>query len=321
MNLMEKNPLAALAERVAQPSGMISEAANRHKANSARQIAFVGELIQFAYNFLIFVLSLFSIPAEVFLRYNFGQRYLTFGKMILGYFLILVYWNITSLGSVFSSGNSILLGLVSNGFLYGYLIACVAHFLIVQRRSFRGIRCYSKYAGDSLPFWRKLPFYEAIGGQYNVQLYLEPLLLFLLSIITGPLLPGMGTFLFMCSISLFLKGYTQHAAFRQRIMDITDQQIEAEQVSQAVTRWQDPAGLKTEGYVMPSYMARYSESSQQGNPAERAAAVAKAAGPVWRAINGFIDGMFEDDPEEEEKKPPADVSTSVVGGDPPQAGA
>lgn len=252
MKPLEKNPLEALAEQMRKPSGFFSENAERVKNDSANAVAYTGGIIQLIYNFFALVFSLFSVPAEVFLRYNFGERYLTLGRMILGYILITYYWSFSTSLLNLTRGKSAGWDMFTSAFRLCFVLGCVFHVIWIQIRKSRGVRCHSRYAGDSLPLWRRLPFYEAIGGQYNVQLYLEPLLLMILSVILHGRSAALGEFLFFCSLSLFAKGWSQHSAFKGRLQDITDRQIEAEQLAEAGKRWRDPAGLATDGYVIPA---------------------------------------------------------------------
>lgn len=294
MNTMDSNPLRALADQVRQPTGFGPPEAVKVQERSANSILFFGGLVQFVYNGLVFVLSLFTVPAEVFLRCNFGERYLTLPRMALGYLLIALYWNFTGLiGGAFSR-QSLALGGIGKALSAAYVLACLVHFGSVAVRKLKGVRCYSRYAGDSLLPWRRLPFYDAIGGQYNVQLYGEPLLLIALHFVLKPFVPQLGVFFLLCGVSLLVKGYAQHAAFRQRVLDTVDRQIEAEQLGKAVSEWKDPAGLATEGYVIPSYL-RQRPAEQRRERIKTAKKAVGLVGPLFRKLDAALDGLLEEE--------------------------
>lgn len=299
MNTMDKNPLQDLAQEIGRPTGYLSPEGEKVRADIGHQVHQAGGMIQFAYNLAVFIFSLFSVPAEVFLRYNFGERYFTLFRMVLGYLLITYYWSLVNL---IHWGSSAFLDTFSGTLRLAYIAACIFHILCIARRRFRNIRCYSRYPGDSLPFWRKLPFYDFIGGQYNVQLYLEPLLLLLLSNIVGYFNGSLANFLFFCALSLFVKGYTQHVAFRQRVTEIVDRQIEAEQLQNAVNNWSDAAGLKTDGYVVPPEY-RFGTANQKREHLSHLGKLYPVAKGVYQQVNALLDRVVDaiDFTEEEPK--------------------
>src|SRR5690606_15260867 len=52
---------------------------------------FFAGLIQVGYKFILFILSLFTFPVEVFIRKNLGERYFTLPKVLLGFVFLNLY--------------------------------------------------------------------------------------------------------------------------------------------------------------------------------------------------------------------------------------
>lgn len=207
---------------------------------------FFAGLIQVGYKFILFILSLFTFPVEVFIRKNLGERYFTLPKVLLGFVFLNLY-------TLFVGGllgrSSILIGLV----LLAYLVLCAMHAWAIRKRKKAKRLCHSRYLGDSLRFWQKLPIYEKIG-QYGVQRWLEPSALIGLGVVFFFITKFWGVFLLFSGFALFLKHYAIHREFVSHLLNTIDKRIEGEQLEKALTEWTDPADLATDGYVLPPFI-------------------------------------------------------------------
>lgn len=195
-------------------------------------------------------MMILALPGEVLLRHQFGERYFR-GYKVFFAFLVLVLLNATGSYLAFlprnlgrgigadaaspSPGSAPLMGY----FIALFLLLCMAHRLDSFRRRFQNIRLHSFSSGRS--WFEILPLSERA-----VQLWIEPVVLISLGLISRALDPILGWVFFAAAVTLFAKEIWMANVMRNRFLDLMDSQIEAENMIPAAVD-QKPS-RETEGF-------------------------------------------------------------------------
>jgi len=203
-------------------------------------------ILSFAWTGLVLFMGLFSFPLEVFVRWNFGERYLTIlrfflgGAVLFGCYMIAAAWSgvphLARFGEMPGpptiEGTYIVLNCL-------FTILWIAHKAMIGWRNHRRIRWHSRSSGASLLLW--LPFRDRIGGQYYIQLFVEPLLALAAGGILWQARSGrpLALFLLLAGLALLLKGIFAHVQFRGKMLDAIDQHLEGRGFDEAFAEWTD----------------------------------------------------------------------------------
>ena len=203
--------------------------------------------------------TVLTFPVEVFIRRNMGERYFSFFNIGIGFFVIILFF--IYLNSLLYLGVQLeiletypqLLIYPMQVIIFAYLVACIFHIRAIWWRKKRKIKCHSKYCGDSLRFWNKLPYIKNYG-QYYIQLYFEPAAFILVGTILSFFISFYGSLLINCGIGLFIKYYSFHRFLVSQLLNSIDQQLEAEAYHKALKGWTEPSNLGTQGVVIPEFI-------------------------------------------------------------------
>jgi hypothetical protein len=216
----------------------------------------------FLYHFALLLLRMFTLSVEVFLRRQFGERYLTISAILLGawtFQLIAWLWNFapSSLIPVYS----LAFGFGSFGPSGGrepqaifdligfcvviYYMAAIWHLIAIFLRNREGLLWHSRSSGLSWPIWN---WVNALGRKFHfqqdlVKMYMEPALCIAAS---GGMekYTGQKTFLsawlFLAGVALLLKGQVEWSERRKMLLDQLDSTIEAKELAAVIAGQTQP---------------------------------------------------------------------------------
>ena len=198
------------------------------------QVKVYGQLL---YDISQFALFSFSISVEVFLRYDFGERYLKPLAALLGFgWIYLIY---IAYGEYHDGAQALLY------FGYTFLAVCGLHIVWIQIRNQFGYRWHSKSTG--VP-WAPLTWIAP--SQVTLFLLIEP------GIVIGLALFAvardqqlLGQYLIAAAVALVGKYLIQRAHFREKLLDAIDSQIESEVFAEALKG--TPSPRKALGFIVP----------------------------------------------------------------------
>lgn len=183
------------------------------------------------------VMSWSTITLEVFMRREFGERYLSFGRILLGLCTIRFFLGIANLRTTFSwvPGISPLASQVTinRWFVTCYMLLCLIHLLRVWQRNRAGTPWHSHSFGVSwLEFLTTLPSLR-IGGielritDFMLYRFIEPGLCLLVAwfLVPGPSFTR--NWMIWASLAMFVHNNMAYAMRRVRFLDMLDSQIES----------------------------------------------------------------------------------------------
>lgn len=225
------------------------------------------------------ILGPFAISLEIFIRKDFGERYLTLTKFIVALLTLwafrfmyqLTRWTVVSLSApesfLFGTRRGFQLPTFMPLFVCGFIVLCTWHFLRIKQRNGRNEQWYSRSFGIShldrlLPlfrWWERVPLIGTEVDNWFLYRFIEPGVFILLGSVLQIIDPILGTWLLISSVALLLKNNTIYAKEREWYLDEIDSQIRAT-YSAAVT--QRKPVQETKGYsVVPVPM----DEPSQGN--------------------------------------------------------
>jgi len=156
---------------------------------------------------------------EVFLHHRFGARS---GKALLKGFLVLL----VVFAAARHDGAPATVPLFP-GFLFGYMILAIGHWLTGRIRPTEQIHSYS--AGEPWPLWRQVPV-----DTTTVQRYLEPALCCLIACVVLLLDSALAHWLFLAALALFIKEQVLRSQIRTRQLDAFDNRAETQRLAPRV---------------------------------------------------------------------------------------
>jgi len=225
----------------------------------------------FYHTFLAFCsafLSIGSLPVEAILRRNMGARYFNPLSVALSYGFVLVFIllvrtvglhrNITSYTNAERSALFASIAIFS-GFLLMSPVCSIWQFVWIARRRRLRVRCHSRYPGDSLPIWGKIPDWV---GRYQWQFYIEPSLIAVVGCIAWRGSAILGMYFILAAIALFAKHAIMHMRLTGAILDSIDAQIESEQMQSYISEWKEPSAAATEGFIVPPIVKTLSKEQR-----------------------------------------------------------
>lgn len=205
-------------------------------------------------NFVEYLLNQISKTMEVFLRYNFGERY-------LGYIFPLLILALITLGSMvptalttrgtFSPATAAkyTAGFIYNLFPILLLVMIALHKAVAWRRKRLGGGVFhSYYEGTSYLEW----IVPKPISQVFIRRWLEPIGLLIFSFILVGIFPQIGGWVFYGAISMFLLGQLQKRREKHYILNILDKQIEAGVFSEILEERSIASELLRAGTVRPA---------------------------------------------------------------------
>ena len=207
------------------------------------------------YHIALLFLRMFTLSVEVFLRRQFGERYLTFMGILLGawtFQIVAALWNFrpSSLIPIYTLGFSfatprlpqqepeMVFDLV--GFcVVIYYMAAVWHLIAIFMRNREGRLWHTRSSGLSWPIWnwvhlisKRLNFHQDF-----VKMYIEPALCigasYGLERYSGHRnFPS--TWLFIAGIALLIKGQVEYSERKKLLLDQLDSMIEGRELADAL---------------------------------------------------------------------------------------
>lgn len=171
-----------------------------------------------------------SILVEVFVRYEFGERYLSIPRAIFGVVILILYWAIPTIVSLLTfnapAQNSPLIG----WFTLAYMGFAISHELrIWLRTEQRRVPWHSWSFGLSRFEFLGLPQIPLIGhGDWALYRFYEPFICFIISVslwMTGIDRP-VGLLVFLASLALLWRNNVVYFDHRKRRLDTIDARIE-----------------------------------------------------------------------------------------------
>ncbi len=193
------------------------------------------------------VARMFSVTVEVFLRRNFGERYLS-GPVLVGGALAVQLVTASLAGQPLLEPRGASLGAML--FLWAYASLCVGHKLVIWRRDRTGERWHSLSDGTSRRLFDHVPIAPRV-----VQLYVEPALVAVFGLALLFADRVLGAYLLLASLAFLVKGQLTQRRRREAWLDYVDKTIEAEELHAALVE-QRPA-RETRGFVVASGAARH----------------------------------------------------------------
>jgi len=234
----------------------------------------------FVFALIGFVLESVAISLEVILRKNFGSRYFTpfkfsFGLVLVSLLTSMSFVNLSGISlfgylnmlkdSSFSEPNEFVPPTILDinyskyiftTYLFCYIILGVNELKRAFERERDGKAWHSYFTGQS-----RFTFFDDITDQFGlksylgthlvanhiVQLYIEPLFLFILGVSLIPVFPLVGAWISTGSIAVFVKGQITYSRIKKQVWDMKDSRIESKYMVKALegTEPSTTAGLTT----------------------------------------------------------------------------
>lgn len=210
------------------------------------------------------LLGWFSITLEVFIRFNFGTRYLSLLRLLLAWWTFntykTLYFFITALSGIGNPAmwlwqgpdfRSLFAGDVHSFlyqmFLYGFMGLSLLHLLVIWKRDAEGVAWFSMSFGSSflsfLPWelWEWLISFipsrlarKALHvDDWKLYCWIEPLLCYIAGQSAWQVDGFIGSWIVIASIALFIKNNMVYYEMRGRALDIQDSEIEGKYLQAA----------------------------------------------------------------------------------------
>lgn len=172
---------------------------------------------------VMIVLGWWSVSLEVFLRRDFGERYMSFIRLFMGFMIMGLSAGGFQLASLADSNPlSRAGGFLFFQFIYfGYMVAAIVHLVRIQLRNRQGVRWYSMSFGVSwLSF---LPVKD-----WLLYRYIEPGLCFLVGLVISLVSGAAGTWVMIAAVALVIKNNIAYNQARAALLDSIDAEIAAQ---------------------------------------------------------------------------------------------
>lgn len=186
------------------------------------------------FGFLWAIPDMFSISVEVVIRHRFGERYLTWGKIILSAFgvaiTLLVIQVFYAIGR-FDGQHGVARSNDAQSFWFlVFWCAVIWHKGVMLWRRFRRDKWYSASPGDAWPVWSQLGL-----GELMVFRLIEPLFVCGLALIHLSIDGFIATWLGIGGMCLLVKRQLQYFADRNVILDMIDSRTRSERLREALS--------------------------------------------------------------------------------------
>jgi len=219
------------------------------------------------YNFLLnleqivrIVMSWSTVTLEVFIRKDFGERYLSFGRIILGLLTIRFFLMLANLQTSLSwlPGVRPLASerAINQWFVACYLLLSLIHLVRIQQRNRAGVAWHSRSFGiSSLSFLTTLPTLPLFGFRIRItdwMLYrfIEPFLCLLVVLCLMPEPSFTRNWFIWSSIAMLVHNNMVYNARRDRFLDLVDSHIEGGYYDELSSDVRNPAATyQATGYV------------------------------------------------------------------------
>lgn len=230
------------------------------------------------------LLSWLSVTLELFVRFNFGERYLSWLRLFLGLMIMelttlvprMLFAMIPFLGGPTES--------LSPLFLRAAMCLGLYHQWRIWRRNRQGIAWHSNSFGVS-----RLSFLRV--NDWILYRFIEPGLCFIAGLLIKSVDPVTGIWVILASLSLFIKNQMVFNAQRGRLLDVIDARIEsaAMQGSLEGRPKQETAGFSVMAVPVTQFLGE--------EVPDIAATVHATLNPSTRMATGTMHALEEDHPD------------------------
>lgn len=239
-------------------------------------------------NLAYVIFGYFCISVEVFLRRDFGERYLGIFNLQAGYLVVFIFAGINPLLVPYGNGSA-LIGILSPAFIG----MAIYHRYVIWRRLKKGEIWHSYYRGTPLGYWSLLP----ISASYEtIEKWLEPALLGIITVLLSKVDMLASIWLGFSTFSLFVHTHVDYYNLRQSILDMQDSQIQSAYMDQAL---QGKSPHDTKGFVIPESGATLIRNVARAAPkafAESQPNVASALSNIDPEFKDLLDDFIPDEP-------------------------
>lgn len=214
-----------------QALGMVSQA-DRPMMSQAQYMASLflpGAVAHFQFftDLSIILLGWLSASVEVFVRYDFGERYLSNIRLMLATMMVLFIGTGGAIIGVIRRSDDVNTSGMGGGWVFAlffiaYLALCLYHRWCIRRRNARGIQWHSLSFGTP---WLAL---IAPWNDWTLYIIVEPLVVTVVGLLlTWAGTSAVGLWWLLGGIALALKNQMVYTQNRDRILDLIDSRIEA----------------------------------------------------------------------------------------------
>lgn len=264
--------------------------------------------LQAILSFVYWVAGWFSMSVVVFLRKDFGERYLSWLNLFAAYSVVWLFAGINAFLWVFSQADDSSVNFSGTMFtVYGlFILTSFYHRFAIWLRLRRGELWHSFYEGTSflLPLTERLvarlfrSLEDTVFGQYMaprasaevVHKWVEPVFLLLLGLIMSPIDTATSGWLIISSIAFWVREQVEYFMVRQFVLDQVDSLIQG-QFMQAALNGATPE--ESRGFTMsPSAVKLLNAAAEE--PAARRylqPEVSEAYGLLSPAEQDLLDAM------------------------------
>ena len=178
--------------------------------------------------------NMFSVSVEVIIRRRFGERYLTWGKVIssavgvaITLLVIQVFYAIGRFDRQYHAPQS---NTAQSFWFLVFWSAVIWHKGVMLWRKFRSDKWYSASSGDAWPVWRQLGL-----GELVVFRLIEPMFVCGLALVHFSIDVFIATWLGIGGTCLLIKRQLQYFADRNVILDMIDSRTRSERLREALS--------------------------------------------------------------------------------------
>lgn len=194
--------------------------------------------------FILTVLQTITVSVEVFIRVRMGERYMTILRATWMFCFFMLFWFVMSGWTEAFSTNGMSIFYIVSFFL------AMTNAVLARRRHSKNIELHSYYTGIPL-----LSVFFPNKKETTIKNFLEPLFLFVVGVILFSVgkyytyeTYGLGAYIAIVSIVLFIKNQIEYDIARNRYLDVVDKKIESEMLNDAI-QGKNPADTK--GFSIP----------------------------------------------------------------------
>ena len=242
------------SEKLANPAGI----SPKHFSSQQNLLAGTNwyHYLRFLFMLLYWVAGWFTVSVVVFLRRDFGERYLSWPNLYAGYSVVFLFAFVgnAAFAAVSQTGFS---GLMIAFYLF-FIGLSFYHRFIIWRRRQQGVLWYSFYEGtshiealiDLLPqeFPAQLKPSDAV-----IKTWIEPLILGLVGFALSQIDPATGSWLILCAIAFFIRERIEYWNTWQQVLNQIDGIIQG-QFMHAALKGAPPEA--TQGFTLPAAAAK-----------------------------------------------------------------
>lgn len=214
------------------------------------------------YNVIMILLGWWSLPLEVFIRKEFGERYMSLMRIWIAWAVLGMFTFLYSLFAVMAgdgmaflaySGmtqtlwNTGMSGLAYHLFYYAFLLLAIWHRYRIWKRQQEGDVWLSTSFGIShlaaVPWQRlleRIPYAGPVISRYVtiddffLYRFMEPALCLLLGRLIHPMDGLLGTYITIAAVALFIKNNMAYNQMRGRMLDMIDSAIESSYLAESL---------------------------------------------------------------------------------------